>query len=114
MHVGFSSIGISQLSLEYVGIPVNAKNLDGSSFNPTGDTVQMAFIPQPTQVPQVSDWQSCIWATMTGNILYPYAAYCLIGPGGTIQLGIGTYIIYIKFTDSPGIPVQIAGQLQVA
>ena len=107
-------IGMSQLSLQYVGVPVKAATLTGASFDPTSLPVQMAFMPTATQVPQSGDWQTCVWATVSGSLLYPYAAYCLVGPGGTVTLGIGTYVMYLKVTGVPEIPVVIAGQLQVS
>lgn len=111
--MGFSSIGLSQLATEYVLIPVSATK-SGAAYNPTGDTVQFAFMPTPTQVPQVSDWVSGSWETDSSNVLYPYSAKCLVGPAGTVTLGIGTYIVYIKITDNPEIPVLIGAQLQVS
>ena len=111
--MGVSTIGINHLSTEYVLVPVAATK-SGAIFNPTADTVQFAFMPQPTQVPQVSDWVSGSWDTVSGNPIYPYNAKCLIGPSGVITLGIGTYIIYVKITDSPEVPVLVAGQLQVS
>ena len=113
MGVGFASISIPHLSLQYIGIPVKASTLAGAAYDPTSDTVQMAFMPTPTQVPGLSDWQVAIWATVTGNLVYPYAAYCLVGPGGTISPGIGNYIIWLKVTDNPEVPVIIAGQLEI-
>lgn len=103
--MGYTSIAISHLSLQYVFVPVSVTALNGEPYNPTGGAAQMAFMPQVTQVPQVSDWQPAIWATSVTNVLQPYSAYCLVGPGGTIQLGIGTYLIYVKFTDVTEIPV---------
>lgn len=111
--MGFDTIGMSQLSLQYVGIPVKATTLAGTSYDPTALTVQMAFMPTATQVPTNTDWQTAVWATVSGNLLYPYAAYCLVGPGGTINLGIGTYVIYLRVQGVPEVPVVIAGQLQV-
>ena len=111
--MGFSQIGMSQLATEYVLIPVSATKA-GVSYNPTSDTVQFAFMPTPTQVPQSADWQTGAWDTDTTNVLYPYSAKCLVGPSGTITLGIGTYVIYVKITDNPEIPVLIAGQLAVS
>lgn len=112
--MGYNSISISHLSLQYVGVPVKATALTGLPINPTSDPVAMAFMPQATQVPQLADWQTAIWATRSNNILEPYAAACLVGPGGTIQLAIGTYIIYVKITDNPEIPVlQASLQLEV-
>ena len=104
--------GVSHLSLQYVYLPV-AATVAGAPYNPTSDPVQWAFMPTPTQVPQNADWQTASWDTVTTNIIFPYAAKCLVGPAGTIALGIGTYICYLKVTDSPEIPVLIGGQLQV-
>ncbi len=109
----FTTIGLSQLATEYVLIPVSATKL-GLPFNPTGDTVVFAFMPTPTQVPQVSDWVAGSWDTDTTNVLYPYSAKCLVGPAGVITLGIGTYIMYIRITDNPEVPVLIGGQLQIS
>ncbi len=111
--VGFSAIGLSHLALEYVLIPVQVTKL-GLPYNPTGDAVQFAFMPTQTQVPQSGDWVSGAWETDTSNVLYPYAAKCLVGPGGTITLGIGNYVIYLKITDSPEVPVLIGGQVQIS
>ena len=112
--MGYNSISISHLSLQYVAVPVKATALSGASKNPTADPVFMAFMPQATQVPQNADWQAAIWATRSSDILNPYAAACLVGPGGTITLAIGTYIIYVKITDSPEVPVlQASLQLEV-
>ena len=98
--MGYTSIAISHLSLQYVFVPVTVTALNGGPYNPTTDLVQMAFMPQVTQVPTSGDWQTATWTTSATNVLQPYSAYCLVGPGGTIQLGIGTYLIYVKFTDA--------------
>lgn len=112
--MGYNSISISQLSLQYVGLPVTAADINGAAVNPTAFPVTMAFMPQATQVPQVSDWQAAIWGTDTSNALYPYTAYCLIGPGGTIRLGVGTYVVYVKVSGNPEIPVlQASLQLEI-
>jgi hypothetical protein len=111
--VGYGSIGISQLSTQYVLIPVKA-TMAGQPYNPTSDTVQFAFAPTPAYVPQSGDWKSGSWQTDSSNILYPYSARCLVGPSGTVTLGIGTYIIYVRISDNPEIPVLICGQLQVS
>ena len=110
--VGFEQIGISQLSTEYVVIPVQATK-SGAAYNPTGDTVQFAFMPTPTALPGVSDWVAGSWDTDTSNVIYPYSAKCLVGPSGVITLGTGTYVIYLKITDNPEIPVLVGGQLQI-
>jgi hypothetical protein len=97
-----------------VSVPVTVTTLAGAPYDPAGDTVQMAFMPAATQVPQAGDWQAARWDADDANLIYPYVASCLVGPGGTIQLGIGTYIIYVKITDNPEIPVEVAPlQLQI-
>jgi hypothetical protein len=110
--VGYTSLGMSQLATMYYLVSVAAIK-SGSAYNPTSDTVQFAFMPSAQQVPQTSDWRTGSWDTDTSNILYPYSAKCLVGPGGTVTLGLGTYQVYVKIIDSPEIPVLIAGQLQI-
>ena len=111
--MGYSSLGMSHLSTQYYLVPIAATRL-GAPYNPTGDTVAMAFMPTPTQVPGSGDWVSGSWDTSTASVLYPYSVKCLIGPAGTVTLGIGSYITYVKVTDSPEIPVFVAGQLQIS
>lgn len=111
--MGYSTLGMSHLATMYYLVPVTATKA-GVSYNPTGDTVQFAFAATPTYVPQSGDWVTGSWATNTASVLYPYSAQCLIGPSGTTALGIGAYIVYLKVSDSPEIPVLIAGQLQVS
>ena len=105
--------GMSHLSLDYVTVPVAATQA-GAAYNPSPDTVQFAFMPTPTQVPQNADWQTGSWDTVPTSILFPYQAKCLVGPSGTITLGIGSYEVYIKIADSPEVPVLIAGNLQIS
>ena len=109
--VGYASTSISHLSTQYVLVPVQATK-NGQAYNPTSDPVQFAFAPTATYVPQSGDWVSGSWVT-TSNAIYPYSAQCLIGPGGISALGIGTYIIYLKISDSPETPVLQAGSLEI-
>lgn len=110
--VGYESLIISHLSTEYVNIPVSVTK-GGQPYNPTGDNVQFAFMPTPTQIPGNTDWVAGVWETDTSNFIYPYLAQCLVGPSGTITLGTGTYVVYVKITDSPEIPVLVGGQLVI-
>ncbi len=111
--MGYAAIGMSQLATLYVFVPVAATK-SGLPYNPTGDTVQFAFAPTATYVPQNADWVTGSWDTDTTNILFPYSAKCLVGPSGTINLGIGTYVMYVKIADLSETPVLIAGQLQIS
>jgi hypothetical protein len=93
-------------------VPISATK-QGVSYNPTGDVVQMAFMPNTAQQQGVSDWQTASWDTDSTNIIYPYSAKCLVGPSGVITLVTGTYVIFVKITDNPETPVLVAGQLAV-
>lgn len=110
--MGYTTIGMSHLSLKYYLVPVTATQA-GVPYNPTSDVVQFAFMPTPTQVPGPSDLVGGSWITNPSSLLYPYSARVLVGPGGAITLGIGTYIVYQKTTDSPEIPFDIVGQLAI-
>lgn len=108
-----TTLGMSQLATMYYLVPVAATTA-GVPINPTTDAVQFAFMPQPSQVPQVTDWVSGSWDTVTSDVIYPYSAKCLVGPVGTITLGIGTYVVYIKITSNPEIPVLAVGRLAIS
>lgn len=111
--VSFETLVFSHLSTEYVLIPLQATKA-GALYNPTSDVVQFAFMPTAVQVPQVSDWVNGVWETAATNLIYPYNAKCLVGPNGSTALTMGTYVIYLKVTDNPEIPVLTAGQLTVS
>ena len=111
--MGFSTIGMSHLSTQYYLVPVSVTQL-GLPYDPTGDEVQFAFAPTPTYVPQDADWVAGSWAANAASVLYPYSVKCLVGPSGTITLGIGTYVAYVRIQDSPEVPVEIVGQLQIS
>ena len=111
--MSFATIGQSHLSTQYILIPV-AATVAGNPYNPVADAVAFAFMPTPTQVPGSGDLVTGSWETNPYSLLYPYNAKCLVGPAGTITLGIGTYIVYQKTTDSPEIPFDIVGQLQIS
>lgn len=94
-------------SLEEVPVAVTPPPL----VNPTGDTVQMAFLaaPPPTQ-PTALQWNVATWQSLNP----PYIALCLVGPGGTITLTAGQYYVWIKISASPEVPVKYCGILQVS
>jgi hypothetical protein len=111
--VGYTTIGMSHLALKYYLVPVRATKA-GAPYNPTGDVVQFAFMPTVTQVPGSGDLVTGSWDTNPYSFLYPFNAKCLVGPGGAITLGIGTYIVYQKTTDPFETPFDIVGQLQIS
>lgn len=110
--VDFTS-GMSRLATLYYLVPVSA-TIAGAAYNPTSDTVQFAFMPQATQVPAPGDWVAGSWEAVAGSLLYPYSARCLVGPAGTVALAAGRYVVYVKITDNPEIPVLVAGYLEIS
>jgi hypothetical protein len=106
-------MGMSQLATKDYLLPVAAAKA-GAAYNPSSDTVQFAFMPQVTQVPQSGDWKTGSWEANASSLLYPWNAVCLIGPAGTVTLGTGVYVVYVKITDSPEIPVDIVGYLEIS
>lgn len=107
-------LSIYAQSCNYVQVPVT--NTEG--INPTGDVVQFAFlgpygnvgqaisaVPTSSTVYYTGAWQS---------VSSPYVAEILVGPGGTVQLGTGSYLVVIKITDSPEIPVLFSGPMVVS
>ena len=105
------AVQMSRLSLQFLTVPVSAQKA-GMPYNPTGDVVQFAFVDGVGSVPTSGMWISGNWVTMP-NYNYPYAAQCLVGPGGSTAPTAGLYTVWMQIFDSPEVPVLIAGQLQV-
>jgi hypothetical protein len=93
----------SALSTQFVQVQV-AAIVNGEAYDPTGDLVVMAFIPQssPPGQPGDSDWVAASWETDPGAV---YWATCLVGPAnGGIVLDPGDYVVWVKVTDNPAVP----------
>jgi len=105
--VALPNTSIYVTSLEEVPVAVTSP----AGINPTGDTVQMAFlaVPPPAQ-PTTLEWNVATWQSLA----VPYIALCLVGPGGTITLTQGQWYVWIKLTASPEVPVKYCGILQVS
>lgn len=93
------------MSREYLPVQIVAEK-NGNTYNPTGDTVQIA-VPVKNVEPVSGDWINGGWTTEGTN----YFARVVIGPGGDKVLTPGTYDVYVKITDSPEVPVIVAGKL---
>lgn len=106
-----ANLSISQLSTEFVQIPVGV-TINGSLYNPTADTVQFAFLTNPSAVPTSSNWVAGSWSN-NNNAVYPYLAQCLVGTAGTVSLTAASYTIWLRVTDSPEIPVHQVGTLTI-
>lgn len=103
---------LSPLSTEYVEIPVSVVK-SGAVVSPTADTVQFAFMPLG-KAPGVSDWHAGDWETLPGPPAV-YMARVLVGPGtGGVVVPAGSYVVWVKVTDNPEVPVLQAGTLVIA
>lgn len=88
---------------------ITSTTILGAAHDPTGDVVQMGFTADDSTEP--TTWYSASWAGALGG--NDYVATCLVGPGGTVQLPLGTYVQWVKVVDNPEIPVMICGMVQI-
>ena len=94
---------VSVGSTQYVRVPVAAK-IAGVAYNPTADTVKMAFVAAGV-TPAGGDLKAAIWETDATTSPTTYSAMCLIGPAGTVALPVGLYQVWVQVTDSPEVPL---------
>lgn len=98
---------INSLSTEMVQVPVQVTQA-GVPYNPTGDVVQFAFVVGSSYP---ATWYQGSWTT---NLQGIYIAQCLVGPANSgVVLLPATYVVWIKITDNPEIPVRSAGSIQI-
>ena len=107
-------ITLSQLasSTEPVQLQV-AATLNGAAYNPTADAVAIAFIldGQPEPAPASASWQAATWETDPGPTFW---ASILVGPlNGGVNLAVGTYVVYVKVTDNPAVPIRPGAFLRI-
>lgn len=97
-------------------IEVTITNEQG--VNPTGDVVEFAFLGPYTTVSQANEavpsasttWYTGAWQSLVS----PYVATILIGPGsGAAVLTAGAYLVLVRVTDSPEVPVLYSGPMVV-
>ena len=100
----------SQLSTEYVVVPVNAM-FDGVVVSPATDEVEFSFTMGYGVRPTV--WTAGVWDINPVQGIW-YNAKCLIGPGaGGTALTAGTYTVWVKIIGSPEIPVRQSGTIVI-
>lgn len=100
-------IVMSVLSCEYIEADVRARDSD---TDPTGDAVSLAFIVGGGD-PAGPDWVAGSWRVGVSGAFY---ARALVGPGGGKVLPVGTYVVWVKFTDDPEAPArQLPGSLRI-
>ena len=85
-------------SKEYVRADVKASG-DVSAL-----PVSMAILPVG-QDPAGLDWKTASWVGNTARVL--------IGPGTTLDLEKGTWMVWVQVTATPEIPVIQSGRIQI-
>lgn len=110
-EIGMAKGRISTLTLESVPFPVTAYH-EGLPYDPTGASIQFAFLNGPRLKPAPGDWKAGTWdVTITGS----YVGLCLIGAGGAVQLSKGVWYAWVKITDAAlgETPARMVGRLIV-
>jgi len=103
---------ISSLSLEQVQAAVQADS-NGLPYNPTGATVEFAFIENKLVNPSSPDWKTGTWDV---SRIGSYVAQCKVGPSGSANPGIGEYYVWLRITDATAVetPIGPIGKLIVS
>ena len=109
-------ITLTQLavSTEPVQLQVAATQ-NGAPYNPSGDPVAVAFVPitSPPSSPDPTsmEWNTASWETDSGPT---YWASVLVGPAnGGVNLAAGSYLVVVKVTDNPAVPVKPGAYLTI-
>lgn len=89
---------IPRSSVEYVHVDVVG------SGTLTALPVSMAILPEG-QDPVSGDWKTAAWVGDTAQVL--------VGPSQVLDLAKGTYMVWVKVTSTPEIPVLQAGRMQI-
>lgn len=110
-------IALTQLatSTEPVQLLVEATQ-GGSQYNPSGDPVAIAILPDTSPAPAFgsSSWNTASWEVDPGDPP-SYWASLLVGPlNGGLVLTAGTYVVYVKITDNPAVPIKPGAYLAIS
>jgi hypothetical protein len=107
-------LSIYAVSTQYIQVPV----FNEEGINPTSDVVKFAFLGPFTNVSTSNEAVPTATTTYyTGawqSVNSPYVATCLVGPAGVVALATGTYLVIVKITDNPEVPVLFSGPLVVS
>lgn len=102
---------IPVLSREYLWVPVTALGEEAADL--TTLPVEMAFLTtKPPADPDEVDWEAGDWSTTVPDNATAIAR-CLMGPGGGVELTVGTYYVWIRITGATERPVRYSGQLKI-
>jgi len=114
-------LSIYAVSTQYVEVPISNDN----GINPTSDVVQFAFLGPYNTVPiantavptSSTTYYTGLWPSMSpvSNMPNTYNAAILVGPnGGAVTLTTGSYLVVVKVTDNPEVPIIFSGPMVVA
>lgn len=91
---------VGKNSKQLIHAAVKARDANGL-IDPTGSSVSFAFLV-PGDSPAVGTvWTLGSWETITLAKGPQYRAKCLIGPGGSITLSVGSYAVWLKIDYAP-------------
>jgi hypothetical protein len=89
---------IAQQSKQYIKCTVEGKDASGP-VDPTVDPIAFAFVEPEGAPVSGTTWTNGTWETFEiEGFPDVYKARCLVGPGGAIELPIGSYDVFIKIT----------------
>ena len=112
-------LSIYAQSTQYIEVPIT----NAQGINPTSDAVKFAFLGAYSDVSSANEavptatttYYTGSWQSTTANANGAYVAIILVGPtGGVTALTTGTYLVVVKVTDSPEVPVLYSGPLVVS
>ena len=113
-------LSIYAQSTQYIEVPIT----NDQCVNPTSDVVQFAFLGPYSNVSQSNEavpnnsttYYTGIWPSTSpvNNMPNTYNAAILVGPNGVVTLSTGTYLVIVRVTDSPEVPVLFSGSMVVS
>lgn len=101
---------VSRLSREYVLVPVSA-TIEGVTIDPTVYPVEVAVVAGSPSSP--GSWHTAEWDTDLAAAPDVHMAKLLVGPGGVVAPGPGTYDVWVRVGANPELPVMHSGVLVI-
>lgn len=95
-------------SIETVRVPIKVEDPPGTPFDPTSDTIEMAFTLDEA-APVDDDFITGLWETNSTVTPAVHYAACVVGPD-TFEAG-NTYTVWVRITDSPEVPIKWCGTI---
>jgi hypothetical protein len=84
------------MSLEYLHVPLSI-DVEGAEF-------ELAFTAYGDET-DPSEWHAATYADGSVRVL--------VGPGGAVELAVGDYMVWVRVTANPEIPVRQAGRIVI-